>query len=140
MVVIEPPKSTVVEPVRVPPLASTDQAANTANASILSKLFKPASTSSSASAEPRPAAAAVESKPDHRPLDTMPVPDFVIRPPSRGAMLPALIEPRADRRMSYVLIGALALLVLLAVAGLAFHNVIADQLPIEWRNILRFDA
>ena len=55
-------------------------------------------------------------------------------------MLPALIEHKADRRMSYVLMGALALLILLAVGVLAFHNVIADQLPVEWRNILHFDA
>ncbi len=70
----------------------------------------------------------------------MPVPDFVIRPATRGAMLPALIEPKADRRLSYVLVGALALLILLAAGALAFHNVIADQLPPEWRNILHFDA
>jgi predicted Zn finger-like uncharacterized protein len=69
-----------------------------------------------------------------------PAPDFVIRPASRGAMLPALIEPKADRGMSLMLVGTLVVLLLVAAGLLAFHNVIADMLPSEWRSILRFNA
>ena len=73
-------------------------------------------------------------------IDTQPVPDVVIRPPTRGASLPALIEPKVERGLSLALVGTLVVLLLLAAGILAFHNVIADQLPVEWRSILRFDA
>lgn len=79
------------------------------------------------------AAAAVGARRDD---SEMPVPDLVIRPPSRGAMLPALIEPKADRRMGYVLAGAIALLLLAAVGVLLFHDAITQLLPAEWRALL----
>ena len=72
--------------------------------------------------------------------DDTPVPDLVIRPPSRDAKLPALIETKADRRMGYALAGAIVLLLLAAAGMLAFHDVIARQLPAEWRSILNFGA
>src|SRR5512143_205089 len=68
------------------------------------------------------------SKSAARVIDTAPVPDVVIRPPTRGASLPALIEPRVERQLSLALVGTLMLLLLLAAGILAFHNVIADQL------------
>jgi len=67
---------------------------------------------------------------------SVPVPDLVIRPPSRGAMLPALIEPKANRRMGFVLFGAIALLVLAAAGVLLFHDSITQLLPPEWRSLL----
>lgn len=114
---------------------------------VLPWLFRPKSKKEPNVAEPQsPSPArpeATEPKRAARAPDTMPAmgpaPDFVIRPATRGAMLPALIEPKADRRMSLALIGVVALLVLLAVGVLAFHNVIADHLPAEWRSILHFD-
>ncbi len=107
-------------------------------------LFKPkAKREPSPKPAPQPKPEAAEPKAAARSIDTMPAmgpaPDFVIRPATRGAMLPALIEPKADRRMSLALISVVTLLILLAVGVLAFHNVIADQLPLEWRSILQFD-
>jgi hypothetical protein len=73
--------------------------------------------------------------------DFEPVPDFVIRPgASLRAQLPALIEPKVDRRMGYILAGAIALLLLAALGILLFHDVLAAQLPVEWRTILHFDT
>jgi predicted Zn finger-like uncharacterized protein len=69
-----------------------------------------------------------------------PVPDVVIRPERREAMLPALIEPKADRGISLLLVGTFVLLLLLAAGVIAFHDVIVDQLPVEWRTILRFNS
>ena len=55
---------------------------------------------------------------------------------ARGAMLPALIEPKANRRMGFVLFGAIALLVLAAAGVLLFHDSITQLLPPEWRSLL----
>ncbi len=71
---------------------------------------------------------------------TGPVPDFIIRPGTRGAGLPALIEPKTNRRMGYVLFGAIALLLLMAAGMIVFHTSIANLLPPEWRQILHFDT
>ncbi|HZP98984.1 MAG TPA: zinc-ribbon domain-containing protein [Reyranella sp.] len=86
---------------------------------------------------PKPAAAIADDAP---PSVSTPIPDVVIRPPTRGAMLPALIEPKTNRRMNLVLWGALALLVLVGAGIFAFHDIIAQQLPPEWRTILRFSG
>ena len=73
--------------------------------------------------------------------DSDAVPDLVIRPPSSPrAMLPVLVEPKADRRMGFILAGAIAALLLFAVGMIAFHNTIASMLPAEWRAILNFDS
>ena len=68
------------------------------------------------------------------------MPDFIIRPGTRGAGLPALIEPKTNRRMGYVLFGAIALLLLMAAGMIVFHTSIANLLPLEWRQILHFDT
>ena len=62
-------------------------------------------------------------------------PDFVIRPPTRGAGLPALIEPRANRRISLVLAGALILLVLLVAGVVAFREELMGDLSMLWRDL-----
>ena len=62
-----------------------------------------------------------------------PIPDFVIRPQTRGASLPALIEPKASRRISLVLAGALVLLVLLVAGLVAFRDELAGEPSVQWR-------
>ena len=66
-----------------------------------------------------------------------PIPDVVIRPATRGSMLPALIEPKTNRHINLVLLGG-GLLVVLAAAGvLAYHDQILAYVPPEWRALLR---
>lgn len=144
-----PPAAPSAHPAAASPAAATPTprqpaAGKPSPRRLLPWLFRP-TPKKEPDAEPQPQARpeAEQPKTSARAIDTMPAmapaPDFVIRPATRGAMLPALIEPKADRRMSLALIGVVTLLVLLAVGVLAFHNVIADQLPPEWRSILQFD-
>lgn len=74
------------------------------------------------------------------PIDTMPVPDMVIRPSLKGAGLPALIEPKAERRLGLVLAGVLLLLIVVAAGAFYFRQDILQQLPAEWRSMLRINA
>lgn len=87
-------------------------------------------------AGPRPPPAPTGSE-DRSFIDTMPIPDVVIRPSVRGAGLPALIEPRANRRMSIVLAVALLLVVAAGAAVFVFRADIIALLPAEWRTMLR---
>jgi predicted Zn finger-like uncharacterized protein len=70
-------------------------------------------------------------------IDTMPIPDVVIRPSVKGAGLPALIEPRTSRHMSIVLAVALLLIVAAGAAVFVFRAEIIALLPAEWRTMLR---
>ncbi len=69
-----------------------------------------------------------------------PAPDFVIRPPTRGAGLPALIEPRDNRRISRVLAGALILLVLLVAGVVAFRDDLMGDSSMQWRDLPHADT
>jgi predicted Zn finger-like uncharacterized protein len=72
-------------------------------------------------------------------IDTMPIPDVVIRPTVKGAGLPALIEPKADRRLGIILAAILILLVVGTAALYAFRQDIIPLLPAEWRSMLRLN-
>lgn len=87
-------------------------------------------------AGPRPTPASPP-KTDRSFIDTMPVPDMVIRPTAKGAGLPALIEPKANRRMSIVLATSLLLVVAAVAAVYVFRTDILAALPAEWRTMLR---
>lgn len=87
-------------------------------------------------AGPRPTPASPP-KADRSFIDTMPVPDMVIRPTAKGAGLPALIEPKANRRMSIVLATSLLLVVAAVAAIYVFRTDILAALPAEWRTMLR---
>jgi len=86
---------------------------------------------------PSPAASSPGSMGDRGFIDTMPIPDVVIRPSVKGAGLPALIEPRTSRRMSIVLAVALLLIVAAGTAVFVFRADIIALLPAEWRTMLR---
>jgi predicted Zn finger-like uncharacterized protein len=86
---------------------------------------------------PPPSAQAPSAKTDRSFIDTMPIPDVVIRPSVKGAGLPALIEPKTSRRMSIVLATSLLLVVAAAAAVYVFRAEILAALPAEWRTMLR---
>ena len=86
---------------------------------------------------PPPSAQAPSAKTDRSFIDTMPIPDVVIRPSVKGAGLPALIEPKTSRRMSIVLATSLQLVVAAAAAVYVFRAEILAALPAEWRTMLR---
>jgi predicted Zn finger-like uncharacterized protein len=88
-------------------------------------------------AGPRPSPQPSPPKTDRSFIDTMPVPDMVIRPTAKGAGLPALIEPKANRRMSIVLATSLLLVVAAVAAAYVFRTEILAALPAEWRTMLR---
>lgn len=76
-----------------------------------------------------------------------PVPDLVIRPPSRAASsvggnsLPAVIEPRlAFNRNRILAASGLALVAVLVVAVFVFRNDILGLLAGQWRQVLQSDA
>ena len=106
---------------------------------------KPAAASptlGSASEAKKPPDSAVKpgAKPDRPFIDTMPIPDLVIRPSMKGGGLPALIEPKTERRLGLVLAAAVLLLVVVAAGIFYFRQDILEQLPAEWRSMLRFNA
>jgi predicted Zn finger-like uncharacterized protein len=72
-------------------------------------------------------------------IDTMPIPDVVIRPTMKGSGLPALIEPKADRRLGIILSAILILLVVAAAALYYFRQDVIPLLPAEWRSMLRLN-
>lgn len=86
---------------------------------------------------PSPAPSSPGAMGDRGFIDTMPIPDVVIRPSVKGAGLPALIEPRTSRRMSIVLAVALLLIVAAGAAVFVFRAEIIALLPAEWRTMLR---
>lgn len=86
---------------------------------------------------PPPAPSSASTMGDRSFIDTMPIPDVVIRPSVKGAGLPALIEPRTSRRMSIVLAVALLLIVAAGAALFVFRADIVALLPAEWRTMLR---
>ncbi len=86
---------------------------------------------------PPPQAPAAPPKTDGSHIDTMPIPDVVIRPSVKGAGLPALIEPKTSRRMSIVLATSLLLVVATVAAAYVFRTEILAALPAEWRTMLR---
>lgn len=91
-------------------------------------------------AGPRPSPQPSPPKTDSSFIDTMPVPDMVIRPTAKGAGLPALIEPKANRRMSIVLATSLLLVVAAVAAVYVFRTEILAVLPAEWRTMLRLST
>ncbi len=76
-----------------------------------------------------------------------PVPDLVIRPPSRAASsmggnsLPAVIEARSPYTLNRILAASgLVLMVVLAAAIFIFRNDIMGLFPGQWRHVLQTDA
>ena len=67
--------------------------------------------------------------------EDLPVPDLVIRPPSRGAGLPAVIEPKSRLGLT-LLIAALALIVALGAGAYVFREEILPLVPAEMRPLL----
>lgn len=65
-----------------------------------------------------------------------PIPDLVIRPPSRGAGLPAVIEPKRSLRWIPLTIAPLALIVALGAGAYVFRDEILPLIPAEFRPLL----
>ena len=65
-----------------------------------------------------------------------PVPDLVIRPPSRGAGLPAVIEPKSSFGWIPFAIAPIALIVALGAGGYVFRDEILPLIPAEVRPLL----
>ena len=55
----------------------------------------------------------------------------------RSSGLPALIEPKSDRRLGIILAAILILLIVAAAGLYAFRQDILPYLPAEWRSMLR---
>lgn len=67
-----------------------------------------------------------------------PTPDLVIRPPTRGASLPAVIKPRPPTPWTrYVVAAAAIVLLVVATALFAFRDMIIAQLPDDVRASVR---
>lgn len=86
------------------------------------------------------AAPAAAAAPDGSLPPPQSVPDFVIRPQSPGAGLPALRQPEPKIRWGRWLIGAVVLLAALSALALAFRTQIRDRIPPAFRPVLGLDA
>ena len=68
------------------------------------------------------------------------VPDFVIRPQTPGAGLPALTRSQPKSRSGRWLVASVVVVAALGGAAFAYGDRIVDRLPPEWRPILNLDA
>lgn len=76
---------------------------------------------------------------DTTPAPSVAVPDFVIRPPTPGSGLPAVIAP-PKRNWGTWIAAAIVFVVLFGGAGYAYRDAIKSRLPASWRTMLHLDA
>lgn len=83
-----------------------------------------------------PPASPTASPPPEQPV----VPDFVIRPQTPGAGLPALTRSQPKSHWGRWLLASVVVVAALGGAAFAYGDRIVDRLPPEWRPILNLDA